>query len=58
MKNTIDDARNVNGLTHIMFYKLECRIVENMPNIFRLPCNQIIQRNHLVPMFDQAIGEV
>ena len=58
MKYTIDGARNVYRFADIVLDEFERWILEKVANVFGLPGDQIVKRNHLVPLFDQAIGKV
>lgn len=58
VKHSIDGARNINLLTDILLDKFERGVFKKMFNIREMAGDQIIQRDHLVPLFDQAIAEV
>ena len=58
MKYTMDGARNIYRLADVVLHEFERWILKKVINVFGPPSDQVVKANHLVPLFDQAIGKV
>ena len=58
MKYTIDGVGNLYRVADVVLDEFERWILKKVINVFGLPGDQIVERNHPVSLFDQAIGEV